>query len=225
MKKNTIIAIIVFVALISIFVGTIIYYGNIIKEGYHYTYKGADGSDYAIEVIRLEGVKGLFQRVTFALSRDDGKLYKYSTLFRNSPMDLEKIPMEPSRDSILYNGNDAKTQIYITQDTSLPGNSSRTSTVAALDIMKLTYGLSNVYIYGVPTELAYMNITPEQEQMEIKDIDCSDASDEIGVILIKLGSENKIYKENDNCVVLEAKSYDDITKVTDKFNMHLIGIF
>lgn len=220
MKKSTITAIIVIIALISIFVGTIIYYGNVIKEGYHYTYKGADGSDYTIDIIRLEGVKGLFHKVTFVLARDDGKIYKYSTIFRNGPKDLEDIPLEFSRD-ILYDGNDTKKKIFITQDPDLPGNSSTTSTVSALDISKITNGLSNVYIYGIPTDMAYT----EDTEKGFEKINCANATDSIGVILIKIGDENKIYKENDNCVVLEAKTYDDITKLSDKFIMHLIGIF
>ncbi|MDD5650884.1 MAG: hypothetical protein PHF86_10795 [Candidatus Nanoarchaeia archaeon] len=225
MEKKTIIGIIVVIAIISVVIGTIIYSGKVIKEGYHYLYKGVDGSDYTFDVIRLEGVKGLYNQVTFSLGRDDGKIYKYSTLFRNNPNDLENIPLENSKDSILYNGNNKKGKIYITQDQNLPGNSSKTSTVAALDISKITNGMANVYIYAVPTELTFINLTEDLKLQGLKEIDCSDATKDIGVILIELGKENRIYKENDNCVVLEARTYEDITKVSDKFIMHLIGIF
>lgn len=225
MENKLIIGIIVVIALISVFVGTVVYTGKVIEEGYHYTYKGVDGSDYAFDVIRLEGVKGIFNQVTFSLGRDDGKIYKYSTLFRNSPMDLENIPLENCKDNLLYTGEDRKSQIYITQDINLPGNSSKTSTVSAMDISKITNGMANVYIYAVPTELTFTSLTEDLKSQGLKEIDCKDATKDIAVIKIQLGKENKIYRENENCVVLEAKSYDDITKLSDKFIMHLIGIF
>ena len=94
-----------------------------------------------------------------------------------------------------------------------------------MDITKVTYGLANVFIYNIPTESAYTNLTQDLIDRGINQITCKNADKTAGVILIKIGSENRIYKENDNCVVLEAKTYDDITRVTDKFIMNLIGIF
>ena len=224
MEKKYIQGIIAVIILISIFTATFIYYSNLVKEGYHYTYDGAN-SEYSFDVVRLEGVTSLFHKAYFTLSRDDGKIYKYYTLFRNSPMDLEDIPLEQSSQSILYNGEDKKTIIYITQDPNLPAESGKVSSLAVLDITKITGSLGNNPIYGVPTKMTFTSLTPELEGSEIKEITCEDASDETGVVLIKMGEDNKIYKDNDNCVVLEAKSYSDITRVTDKFIMHLIGIF
>lgn len=225
MERKYIIGIIAIVAIIATFAATFVYYSRVIEAGYHYTYKGADGSDYSFDVIRLEGVNGLFNKAYFSLARDDGKIYNYYTMFRNSPMDLKSIPMEKSSSDILYNKNEKKKQIYITQDPNLPKDSGKISSLAVLDISKITGSLGGVTIYGVPTKMAFTSLTPDMEGTDIKKITCDDATDEIGVILIKMGDADKIYKENNNCVILEAKSYSDITKVSDKFVMHLIGIF
>jgi len=224
MERKYVIGIIATIAMIATFAATFVYYSRVIEAGYHYTYKGADGSDYSFDVVRLEGVNGLFQKAYFTLSRSDGKVYQYYTMFRNSPMDLESIPLEKSRD-ILYNKNEKKKQIYITQDPGLPKDSGKISTLAVLDITKITGSLGAVTIYGVPTEMTFTSLTPDLNGTSIKKITCDNATNETGVILIKMGDADKIYKENNNCIVLEAKSYADITKVSDKFVMHLIGIF
>ncbi len=224
MEKKYIIGIIVIVALIATFAATFVYYTKVIEAGYHYTYKGADGSDYSFDVVRLNGINGLFNKAYFTLKRDDGKIYQYYTMFRSSPMDLESIPLEKSRD-ILYNQNEKKKQIYITQDPNLPKESGQISALAVLDITKITGSLGAVTIYGVPTEMVFTSLTSDLNGTNTKEITCDDATNETGVILIKMGDTDKIYKENNNCVVLESKSYADIIKVSDKFIMHLIGIF
>ena len=225
MEKKYLIGIIAAVAVIAIFVATLVYYSNVIEEGYHYTYQGADGSDYSFDVVRLEGINGLFHKAYFSLGRDDGKIYKYYTMFRNSPMDLEQIPLEKVSSDILYNKDEKKKQIDVTQNPGLPSESGKISSLAVLDITKITGSMGGVTIFGVPTKMAFTSLTPDMEGTEIKEIDCSDASDDTGVILLRIGDANKIYRENENCVILEAKSYADITKVSDKFVMHLIGIF
>ena len=77
----------------------------------------------------------------------------------------------------------------------MPSESGKISSLAVLDITKITGSMGGVTIYGVPTEMAFTSLTPELEGTEIKEIDCSDASNDIGVILLRIGEKNKIYSD------------------------------
>ena len=223
MEKKTLTAIIAIVILIAVFTAVFVYYSKELEKSQHFIFKGVN-SDYTFDIVRLEGVKGLFYKTFIYVTYDNNEKYKIYITFKNDPRELDDISFEDSN-SILYNEANKKDKIYITQDLDLPNLSQKTSTVAAMDITKVTYGLANVFIYNIPTESAYTNLTQDLIDRGINQITCKNADKTAGVILIKIGSENRIYKENDNCVVLEAKTYDDITRVTDRFIMNIIGIF
>ncbi len=184
-------------------------------------------------MVEKPGVNILFHRVYVYLIRD-GKELKYYVNMRNGPMEVEDIPFENARDKILYsNGRD--TTYFITQDPNLPIESNKISTLAVMNINRVTAGSVieeldkkyNIVIYGIPTKAA---ITEESEMYKDTNVpvkDCNDATRETPVIKLIVEDENKIYFDESNewCVILEAKSYEELLKVTDKFVYHILEVF
>ncbi len=232
MKKQHLTSIIVFLVLVSTFTGGFLYFKNYLEEGKTYTYEGPEGS-FDFEVVKKPGIDLTFHRVYVYLTRG-GKELKYYINMRNSPMDVEDIPFENIRDRILYS-NGKNTTYYITQDPNLPSESNKISTLAVMNINRVTAGSVvdkdgfkvDVIIYGIPTKAAVTSLTPELEAKGVPKKDCSDATREAPVFKLLIDDENKIYTDENNkwCVILEAKSYEDLLKVVDKFVYNLIGVF
>lgn len=230
MKKTHLVTIIVFLIVLSIFTGGFIYYKHYLEEGKTYTYNGAEAT-FEFEIVKKPGIDLLFHRVYVYLTRD-GKEIKYYINMRNSPMSVENIPFEDVRDKILYS-NGKNTTYYITQDPDLPIQSNKISTLAVMNINRVTAGSvvkeegfeTSIIIYGIPTKSAVTRLTPDYEGTSIPIKDCKDATREEPVFKLLIGDENRIYKDGDWCVVLEAKSYEDLLKVADKFVYNLIGVF
>ncbi len=232
MKKTHLISIIVFLVVLSIFTASFIYYKQSIESGKTYTYEGPGGS-FDFEIVKKPGVDIIFNRIYLYLTRD-GKELKYYVNMRNSPMSVEDIPFENVRDKILYS-NGKNTTFYITQDPNLPTESNKLSTLAVMNINRVTAGSvvkeqgfeTNVVIYGIPTKSAITKMTPMYEESDIPVKDCKDATRETPVIKLLIGDEDRIYFDKDNewCVILEAKNYDELLRVADKFVYHIMEVF
>jgi len=98
------------------------------------------------------------------------------------------------------------------------------TTVAAQEI---DYFIDNPYLFNIPVSSAFFSVAEDSvipiENQTVKD--CSDASEETGLIWLRLGNSTSVFEEN-GCVVVQGKSPDEmeIIRAADRFYLTMIGI-
>ena len=112
---------------------------------------------------------------------------------------------------------DAK-QVYITRDVYLDEKTNSEIVVSLLSIDRL------VDKFKTDSMLASIEDNERSRQLNLPVITCENANENRMVIWLKEGSENKIYRENDYCVVGEFLEGDDPNKVATKIAYHIIGV-
>jgi hypothetical protein len=168
--------------------------------------------------------KNKYNSFEFAKTKDG---FWYTTVQKGSqpfqipfyyhPRELEDIPVEQGlRNKFFDMRNNGS--IYITLD---PDYNS-TAVIAGVEIAKITgtkYGLLNV-----PTRSGFIK-QPKQSATETETpiITCNNANNQTLVVWITLSDKNIAYSYG-YCVILEAKSYDDMIRVADRTMYHLLGI-
>jgi uncharacterized protein YpmS len=214
MKKNILAIAIIFLLMVAvgIYLGLKLNKSN--NDSYYYT--GINGEKFAFQVVKTGNITQHIIRVHIIGTNSD-KLIPLDY----GPKELEGISLEANINQKVLGTNLAKTFIYITQDPKLPNQTNIDSFLAVQDIAKVT-GTAPYSVFQIPTRAAYTYDDNSSEFAEF--IDCRYANSKIGVILLKLGNENKIYSEND-CVIVEAKNGKDLRKTTDKLIYALLGVF
>ena len=75
---------------------------------------------------------------------------------------------------------------------------------------------------SIKSQLNTINKTSGADDLPI--ITCNDVRDHQGVILLKIGENNRIYSDN-GCIILEAKSNKDLIRVSDRLILDILGVF
>jgi len=112
---------------------------------------------------------------------------------------------------------DAK-QVYITRDVYLDEKTNSEIIVSLLSIDRL------IDKFKTDSMIASIEDNERSRQLNLPVITCENANENRLVIWLKEGSENKIYRENDYCVVGEFIEGDDPNKVATKIAYHIIGV-
>ena len=161
------------------------------------------------------------------IERDDGFWYTlvqkadqpYWIPFYYHPTELEDIPVEPGLRSKFFEIADNQGKIFITLD---PDSESNKVVIAGVEISRITggkYGLLNV-----PTSSAFIKPpTTSTTETGTPIVRCEHSNNQTMVIWIALSELNLAYSQN-YCVILEAKTYEDMIRVADRTMYHLLGI-
>lgn len=128
---------------------------------------------------------------------------------RYGPKELENIPIIGDPIPIIQQSE----QIYITIDPY--ANLTGKTTIAALEIDKF---IDNKYLINKPVNSAF---TKPYGNHTVKT--CTDAVNQIIIILLKLGDETKIYLEG-NCIIIQGQTESDLIRAADRLALYLIGI-
>src|SRR3989344_7301792 len=159
-----------------------------------YVYTGP-GGDYRFTMV--PDASGVGFRHVIEIRAGDS-IYRYP--LRYGPKELIDIPMSGDvKENLLYNGQYQKNTLYITQDPDLPDQTDELSSIAVIDINEVT-GTASYGVFKIPTITAVTRETNSSISNKLPLITCKDASAKVGVIEIKLGSENKISQDENGCV-------------------------
>ena len=136
----------------------------------------------------------------------------YNIPFRFGPKDVEHIPVEMD--------NFSAGIVFLTMD---PELTSRVA-IAAIEIGRV---LGDKYdLLNIPDKSALTKI-PEgriQDYNETLIKTCEDATEVEAVFLFISGNETKVYEEN-NCVIIQGVTDDDIIKASDRLAYGILGVF
>lgn len=143
----------------------------------------------------------------------------YWVPFYYHPRQLEDIPVETGLRAKFFALRDNNGSIYITMD---PDGEDNKIVIAGVEIAKITgqaYQLLNV-----PTHSAFIN-PPKNASVnsETPIVTCAQASNRTLVIWLTLSDKNIAYSRG-NCIILEARTYNDTVRVADRTMYDLLGI-
>lgn len=128
--------------------------------------------------------------------------------FRHHPEVLENIKISGD-----IKQNTIKKLVYVT----MPPDLSSKATIAFSEIDRV---LENPFLFNIPTKPA---LTSSIDGNDLPQIDCKDVTDDIAVIKFSIAQENRI-STDEGCVILEAISEEDLTKLANRFTLTLVGI-
>ena len=136
----------------------------------------------------------------------------YNIPFRFGPREVEHIPIDMQKFSAKI--------VFLTMD---PELTSRVA-IAAIEIGRI---LGNKYdLLNIPVKSALTKI-PEGKLQDYNDTiikTCEDATEVEAVFLFISGNKTMVYEEN-NCVIIQGVSDDDIIKAADRLAYGIIGVF
>ena len=214
-RKSRILILLIVIFVVTFF-GAILYKKSV-QNSNVYSYDGID--DTYQFLIEKDGDSFLHIIKVYANNK------AYLIPFRYGPKELEDIPLDTNaKKDFLYNDKGLKKDLYITQDPSLPDKTDQESILAIVEINRIT-GQAVWGIYNIPTHSSFTEETPRANEINLSIKDCKDVNNDIGVVKFTLGDSNRIYIDDNGCVILQAKEGDDIFKVADKMAMHLLGVF
>ena len=133
----------------------------------------------------------------------------YFANLRYDPESLEDIEL----DRTIFHKISDDTIIFITIDPF--ANLTGKTTVAALEIDKF---IDNKFFLNIRVN---SSVTEEYSDYPIKT--CADGTEDSTVIWLKLGEENRIISE-DNCIIVEGQTQEDLIRGADRLALYLIGI-
>ena len=139
--------------------------------------------------------------------------------FYYHPSELEDIPVDPNLREKFFSIRDNKGSIFITLDPDAENNS---IVIAGVEISRITG--SRYDLLNVPTSSAFIK-EPGTGSAETGTpiVTCAQADNNTMVIWITLSNTNIAYSY-DNCVILEAETYEDMIRVADRTMYDLLGI-
>lgn len=192
--------IILLLLMFALFIG-IYYYNNKVKNGpYAFDYNG-------YEVIFLNQGNGPVYKLKVFVR--DSVEPSYITL-RRDPRDIDDIPIQINKEDVL-----AKSRLYITMH---PTNLTSTSILAGAEISKIT---GNQYLFGIPTTGAVI-LPVEGKVADVRT--CTDVTNQVGIILLQLGSENKVYSDEGGCVIVQGITEENLIDGANLLDLYLLGV-
>ncbi|MDD5254358.1 MAG: hypothetical protein PHG05_04665 [Candidatus Nanoarchaeia archaeon] len=159
-------------------------------------------NNYEIEKIVSQGYTGY--RTKIFVNNAQEPFYVNT---RYHPDDLDEISYPPELKETL---NKNKIYVTITPNQNLTGK----TTIAALEINNMIEPVFNVEVLSALTQDIGNNMTIKS---------CEDVNKTEGVIWLRIGEENEILTEN-NCVIIQGKTQDDLIKGADLLDFILLGI-
>jgi len=166
---------------------------------------GSDSLIGKIEFIQILGKK-----------KDKGALYNlnvqsaFTSVVNGQEVELKDID---SNESILVNVGSESKEIFVGKTENVNGleiyNFNINGTKAIIVINHRRYILEG-------GDRVNVGIAPK--------VTCEDANENIGVIYLDLGEENKVYSKG-NCIILEGINDKGLLLASEKFAYHLIGVF
>ena len=134
----------------------------------------------------------------------------YSLQLRHDPKTLENIELDPEiRDLVL-----SKPSLAVT----INPNRTSLAVLGAMDIANILgrrLGLYSIQVIGAVTEFANAGTYV---------ITCEDVQENMNVAVLKLGDQNKVTLQEDNCIILEGKTEEDITRSADRFVYNILEV-
>ncbi len=125
---------------------------------------------------------------------------------RYDPRELKYIEIEENlKERIL------REEVFV----SLTPDLTSDSVVAVAELTKI---IGNKFLFNIPTHTA---LTYLKEGFPLKT--CSDVTVKTSIIMLKLGEETKVYKDNE-CIVVEGKTEEDIIRASSKLSLEILGI-
>lgn len=207
-EEKTIRIVIIVLLLVIAFIAGFIVVNKYNESEVRYSYKGVNG-EYLVEKVGFENATDYY--ITVYANK---KAYRMP--FRNPPGDLEGIYLEGNlKDNLL-----GKRWVYITQDPETADETNQGSFVGLIEFGRIL-GTSNDGIYGINTQSA---LTRPIETSNVTVKTCDDVDDITGIILLKLGDENRDYSD-DGCIIIEGKDEKGLIMASEKFAYHLLGVF
>lgn len=185
------------------------------------------------DTFTYEGKKGIFKfdieqigSVTFFRPHVLYKGKEYIYAFRNKPQDLEDISLEEGIANKLNRLGGLK-DLYITKDVNLSSQIQGSVSIVVAPMISIL-GRSDFGIYKARVTSAYTSHHAGEPVAPIVDCTTVNLNEKVnktsGVILVRLGEDNRIYSDGD-CVIVEGKDTDGLIKSGEKFGYHLIGVF
>ena len=144
-----------------------------------------------------------------------GKQMSYP--LRYSPVDLQNISLQMGVLTELLD----KKGVYVTKDVDLINKTNGDSTIAAIEFGEIL-GSGQFGLYQKAVKSTYTTEINSKEPMPT--ITCSNVTNNIAVIYMKIGEQNKIYLDK-NCIILEATNSENLIKVGEKLAYKLLGVF
>ena len=184
-------------------------YEEVFEGEYNYTNTNQD--IFYFEAKKKEGITVVFHY--FTLERYAGG--HATVVLRNSPFSVEIIPMEEVKYD-MYNFEVPKSETFIVQDPFLIEQSERGSLIAS---NQLGLNIGTKGCLGTDISFKYNKEGHTDDFI----VTCDDVEEDVAVIEYRMG-KTSIYSE-DGCIILQAENKEDFYKVTDKFVMHLGGVF
>ena len=172
-----------------------------------YVYTNPKGEDFTFTKTKLENIT--FHVLTAYVETNKG-LNQYTIPFRNNPYDLEDILIEVNIKNKILN----KKGIYITLNPNLRSE----AVIAAIEISRVI-GTNDYGIFKIPTQSA--TTIPTNTTFPV--INCNDATQDTGVILLGIGNYTRVFS-NKECVIVEGDSYENLIKAADKLALHLLNV-
>lgn len=208
MNKNDWIFLGIVVVLIVI-VTSFIYMAKIKADSGLIKYKNSLGEEFSI--FKFSDFNLSFYKII--VYQDE---IQYTFIFRNSPYELLNISIEKGVENALNRPGGTRI-IYATQDYGFPNITGAYSTIGILEFGHVLAGENS--LFNMNMKAAYTDSPPDKN---ITIASCKDVSDDVAVIYLKEGDENRIYSEND-CLILESKK-EDVVKAADRFAYYLLGV-
>ena len=143
---------------------------------------------------------------------------KYLIPLRHPPWDVDdEIPL-PSHVLSALNKPEGIRVLYVTQDPYLSNETEALSMVAAGEFVRIL-GKQGYGVYQLTVENAFTRDTDSSVPV----ITCDSITDEDSVILLRIGSVNRVTVEG-ACVVIEGVDGQGLVKAADAFSYYLLGV-
>lgn len=132
--------------------------------------------------------------------------------FYYHPRDVDMIPVDPNAQKALNIVADNGGQIVISLDIDAPLPNQG---IAAIEISKVTTQLYNIPTVGATTK--------QSDDPNVPVATCDNSGIKQLVYEVRITNKNEILYENE-CIILEAKSPEELIKVTDAYIYRMLGV-
>ena len=201
--------VVVIAILVIILLGLAFYWVKYFFTNNYYNYEGNEG-EYNIGKSKVGDV--IFYHISVFYNDHE---YIYS--FRNHPKDLEYISLEPNLFTKINRPGSLKT-LFVTRDIELANMTNSDSVLAAVSFEQILTGEYAIY------DLRLTNTYTTKVRDDLSVIDCNSVNNNIAVIYIKIGEEEKIYSDGD-CIIIQGRGGEGLIRASEKFAYYLLGVF
>jgi hypothetical protein len=177
----------------------------------YYVYEGS--LDNYTFLLSQQGDHFLNWSVVYKLNDIMQTVKEYHTPFPYGPNELEEIEINDFRKEF----QDAQ-EVYITRDVLLDSKTKSQIVVSLLNLDRVIEKFKTISL------LASIENNDMTQELNLPIITCGNSNENRFVIWLKEGEKNRIYKENDYCIVGEFEEGDDPNKVATKIAYHIIGV-